>query len=123
MNDLFASENLLAQIFSDLSRERDGVTLYLIEHGLDRDAIEQLMYIVSQRAALHQLTKRAWQEFALSLCVVVTEIGYEYRGTGTDFWPLVESAIKVDIPIPQRSEIADLFRDCAREFGTARPLG
>lgn len=122
MNDLFASENLLAQIFSDLSRERDGVTLYLIEHGLDRDAIEQLMYIVSQRAALHQLTKRAWQEFALSLCVVVTEIGYEYRGTGTDFWPLVESAIKVDIPIPQRSEIADLFRDCAREFGTARPL-
>lgn len=122
MNDLFASENLLAQIFSDLSLERDGGTVYLIEHGLDRDAVEQLMYIVSQRAALHQLTKRAWQECALSLCVVVTEIGYEYRGSGTDFWPLVETAIKVDIPIPQRSEIADLFRDCARKFGTARPL-
>lgn len=122
MNELVASENLLAQIFKNLSRDRDGRTVYLIEHGLDRDAIEQLTYIVGQRAALHQFTRRAWQEFALSLCVVVTEIGYEYRGTGTDFWPLVESAIKVDIPIPQRGEISDLFRDCAREFGTARPL-
>lgn len=122
MNDLFASENLLAQIFSDLSHERDGATVYLIEHGLDRDAIEQLMYLVSQRAAVHQFTKRAWQEFALSLCIVVTDIGYEYRGTGTDFWPLVETAIKIDIPISQRSEIADLFRHCAKGFGTARPL-
>lgn len=122
MNDLFASENLLAQIFSDLSRQRDGATIYLIEHGLARDEIEQLLYHVSQRAGLHQFTKRAWQDLPLSLAVIVTEIGYEYRGTGTDFWPLVESAIKIDIPETQRREISDLFRDCARRFGTARPF-
>ncbi|WGW05087.1 hypothetical protein [Tropicibacter oceani] len=122
MNDLFASENLLAQIFSDLSRQRDGGTIYLIEHGFPRDKIEQLLNLVSHRAGLHQFTKHAWQDFALSLSVVVTEIGYEYRGTGTDFWPLVESAIKVDIPIPQRNVISDLFRECARRFGTARPF-
>lgn len=122
MNDLFASENLLAQIFSDLSRQRDGRTIYLIEHGLTRDEIEQLLYLVSNRAQLHQFTKRAWQDFPLSLSVIVTEVGYEYRGTGTDFWPLVESAIKIDIPIPQRSGISELFRDCSRRLGSARPL-
>lgn len=121
MNDLFASENLLAQIFSNLSRQRDGGTIYLIEHGLARDEIEQLLYLVSQRAGLHQLTKLAWQDFPLSLSVTATEIGYEYRGTGTDFWPLVESAIKIDIPIPQRGTISELFRDCAKRFGAARP--
>ncbi|WP_226628372.1 hypothetical protein [Alloyangia pacifica] len=122
MNELFASENLLAQTFSDLSRQRDGGSIYLIEHGLARDEIEQLLYLVSHRAGLYQFAKRAWQDFVLSLSVIVTEVGYEYRGTGTDFWPLVESALKVDIPIPQRSGISDLFRDCARQFGTARPL-
>lgn len=122
MNDLFASENLLAQIFSDLSRQRDGGTIYLIEHGLGRDEIEQLLYLVGQWAGLHQFAKRAWQDLPLSLAVTVTEIGYEYRGTGTDFWPLVEAAIKIDIPTTQRAVISDLFRDCARRFGTARPF-
>jgi len=122
MNDLFASEDLLAQIFSDLSRQRDGRTISLIEHGLARDEIEQLLYHVSQRAGQHQFTRRAWQDLPLSLAVVVTEIGYEYRGTGTDFWPLVESAIKIEVPVTQRGVISDLFRDCARRFGTARPF-
>ena len=122
MNDLFASDDLLAQIFSDLSRQRDGRTISLIEHGLARDEIEQLLYHVSQRAGQHQFTRRAWQDLPLSLAVVVTEIGYEYRGTGTDFWPLVESAIKIEVPVTQRGVISDLFRDCARRFGTARPF-
>ena len=122
MNDLFASEDLLAQIFSDLSRQRDGRTIYLIEHGLARDEIEQLLYLVIKRAGLHQFAKRAWQDLPLSLAVIVTEIGYEYRGTGTDFWPLVESAIKIDIPITQRGVISDLFRDCTRRFGAAGPF-
>lgn len=122
MNDLIAGENLLAQIFSDLARQRDGRNIYLIEHGLDRDKIEELLYLVGLRAGLHQFTKQAWQDFPLSLCVTVTEIGYEYRGTGTDFWPMIESAINVEIPIPQRGVISDLFRDCARRFGTVRPL-
>ena len=69
MNDLFASENLLAQIFSDLSRQRDGGTIYLIEHGLARDETEQLLYHVSQRAGLHQFAKRAWQDLPLSLAI------------------------------------------------------
>ena len=122
MNDLFASENLLVQIFSDLSRQRDGGTIYLIEHGLGRDEIEQLLYLVGQWAGLHQFAKRAWQDLPLSLAVTVTEIGYEYRGTGTDFWPLVEAAIKIDIPTTQRGVISDLFGDCARRFGTVRPF-
>jgi hypothetical protein len=122
MNDLLTSENLLAEFFSDLSRQRGGSAVYLIEHGLARDQIEELFYIVGHRAERQQFAKRAWEDFPLSLCVTVTEIGYQYRGTGTDFWPMVESAIKVEIPIPQRSVISDMFRYCAKQYGTARPL-
>lgn len=122
MNDLLASENLLAKLFSDLSRQRGSDNIYLIEHGLSRDQLEELFYLVGHRAERQQFAKRAWEDFPLSLCVTVTEIGYQYRGTGTDFWPMVESAIKVDIPIPQRSVISDMFRYCAQQYGTARPI-
>ena len=90
MNDLFATENLLTQVFSELSRQRDGGSVFLIENGLSRDDIHQLLYLVAERAEMHQFTRRAWTDFPLSICVAVTEIGYEYRGTGTDFWPMVE---------------------------------
>lgn len=122
MNDLLASENLLAENFADLSRQRDGGAVYLIEHGLSRDQLEELFYLVGHKAERRQFAKRAWEDFPLSICVAVTEIGYQYRGTGTDFWPMLESAMKIEIPIPQRSVISDMFRYCAKHYGTARPL-
>lgn len=122
MNELISSENLLARIFSDLSRQRDGGNIYLIEHGLPRDSIEELQYLVRQRVERHQFNKQAWQNYPFSACVAITEVAYEYRGTGTDFWPMIETAINIEIPIPQRPVISDLFRECAKRVGTVRPF-
>lgn len=122
MNDLFATEKLLVRAFSELSRQRDGGPVFMIENGLLRDELDQLVHLVAQRAEIYQFTKRAWTEFPLSICVAITEIGYEYRGTGTDFWPMVELGLKADIPVSQRSVISDLFQNCANQYGTAKPL-
>lgn len=122
MNDLIAHENLLAQIFSDLSQQRDGGNTYLIEHGLARDRIEEVQFLVGQRAERYQFKKQAWKDYPFSACVAITEVGYEYLGIGTDFWPMVESAINIEIPIPQRAVISNMFRECAKRVGTVRPF-
>lgn len=122
MNDLFATEKLLERVFAELSLQRDGGPVFMIENGLLCDDVDQLLHLVAQRAEIYQFTKRAWAEFPLSICVAVTEIGYEYRGTGTEFWPMVELGLKVDIPVSQRNVISELFRNCAKQHGTAKPM-
>jgi hypothetical protein len=121
MNNLETWEASLGQVFAEIAGRRRGGTVFLIEHGLDREDLEQLQYLVAQRAERHQFTGHAWRRYALCLCTIVTECGYEYRGAGTDFWPKLEASLRVEIPVPQRGEISDLFGVAADEFGLARP--
>lgn len=121
MNNLETWEASLTLIFAEIALRRQGGTLFLIEHGLDREDLEQLQFLVARHAERHQFSKDAWRRYPLCLCTIVTECGYEYRGVGTDFWPNLEASLRVEIPAPQRAVISDLFRVLADEFGFARP--
>lgn len=121
MDYLESWETNLAQTFSEIGGRRQGGSVYLIEHGLDREDLEQLQFLVARRAENHQFTMEAWRRFPLCLCTIVTECGYEYRGVGTDFWPKLEASLRVEIPAYQRGEISELFRLTADAFGLARP--
>ena len=57
----------------------------------------------------------------LSLLVVATEVGYRYRGSGTDFWPVLEVELDVHLTPSDRQLIRDLFESASRSYRGAQP--
>ncbi|MGP8441613.1 hypothetical protein ACT2E5_05695 [Burkholderia vietnamiensis] len=56
----------------------------------------------------------------MPLLIAVTEIGYTYRGTGTDFWPIFAERLG-EISVATRSALSNLFRRTAGRIGLATP--
>jgi hypothetical protein len=85
----------LANHFADLALSRGQLPLFAIEHGLDEAALSGLRAAVSRNLeADPQLQGATWSWAYLPLLVVATEVGYRYRGTGTDFWPVPRSGAR-----------------------------
>ena len=55
-----------------------------------RDAVRSTLFI-------HSIESEWWRMHDLPLIVAATEVGYRYRGTGTDFWPLLEKELGIDL--------------------------
>ena len=113
-------ERLLGERFTDLRDSRDG-PVFFIEHGLSLMELERLSADVRQAVRHHAPESRWWRACPLPLIVSATEVGYRYRGTGTDFWPKLESALGIDISLDSRQSIRDLFEACSFKFRGARP--
>lgn len=62
-----------------------------------------------------------WLTDFLPMLTFVTEVGYEYRGTGTDFWPLLDARLHTELRIGGRSNVSRLFGIAHRDFGIAAP--
>ena len=60
-----------------------------------------------------------WESRALPLLIAATEIGYDYAGTGTDFWPIF--AKRFGTAGFDRNALSQLFMRAADRFGLARP--
>lgn len=115
------SEKLLAAYFRELSQERRSQEIYLIEHPLDPDEIEKLRKTVFQNFLRHPLSDSFWSDHALSLCVLITEVGYRYRGTGTDFWPVVARELGIAATVHERFALTRLFEKMALRYRIRRP--
>ena len=65
--------------------------VYALEHNLDRKtlALARRVYQSIPDSELSLNIRIA----PLPLLVLATEVGYRYRGTGTDFWPILEQEI------------------------------
>ncbi|MCI2400825.1 hypothetical protein [Aliiroseovarius subalbicans] len=112
----------LADRFSDLASERGSFPVFAIEHDLDQRALSEL------KAALAlgiehdpQLKGAQWAWGYLPLLVAAAETGYRYRGTGTDFWPLLSRELTVETGGEFRAEITRLFELGAKNFRLFRP--
>lgn len=68
----------------------------------------------------HRIDGAWWSLHPLPLLVAVTEIGYVYRGTGTDFWPIFAERLG-DVSFADRAALSNLFRSTVDRFGLARP--
>lgn len=119
-DNIAESETLLARHFEGLQESREG-PVFFIEHGLSAADSEQLRKAVSRAARHHPLQSGWWSGHPLPLLVAATEIGYAYRGSGTDFWPKLESALGTHISPKARQRIRDLFDSCSIRYGGARP--
>lgn len=121
-NALKDRHEALADHFADLAGARDQLPLFAIEHGLDEAALDGLRTAVSgQLEADPQLQGAAWSWSYLPLLVMATEVGYRYRGTGTDFWPVLAQELGVEAGSAFRSGLSRLFDLGHRSFRLARP--
>lgn len=62
-----------------------------------------------------------WNSRSLPLLVTTTEVGYDYEGTGTDFWPIFERRFAVCDPF-DRQILSRLFDAAASRYGLAKPI-
>lgn len=95
--------------------------VFFIEHGLSENEVDDLVTDVSQAMNAHPPESGWWQTRHLPLIVVATEIGYRYRGTGTDYWPRLEAELEVHISLAGRQQIRDLFATASEVYRGAEP--
>jgi hypothetical protein len=112
----------LAENFASLARARAELPVFAIEHGLDELALEKLRKIVSRQLEEDPLLAgAAWSWSYLPLVVIATEVGYRYRGTGTDFWPVLAHELGTEAGTSLRTGLSRLFEIGHRSFRLARP--
>ena len=110
----------LAKRFAVLRDGRPG-PVFFIEHGLSDTELHELRAVVGEAAQLHPPESDWWRARPLPLIVSATEVGYRYRGSGTDFWPLLEAELGIDLRPSSRQHIRDLFDSCSSVYRGAQP--
>lgn len=112
----------LAEHFASLAQARGEMPVYAIEHGLDEQALVELRWTVSRQLEKDpQLEGAAWSWSYLPLVVIATEVGYGYRGTGTDFWPVLAQELGTEASPAFRIGLSRLFELGHRGSQLARP--
>jgi hypothetical protein len=113
------NEHLLSH-FEQLHAGRAGYPVYGLEHGLGKESIPRVYELVGAEVRRRGLSSE-WRQWPLPLIVASTEIGYEYRGTGTDFWPRFEAAIGASLTHLEREQHSELFRRAHASVGLRKP--
>lgn len=106
--------------FASLRDSRAGAPVYALEHGLDPERLRIIREAVG--AAVRRTGVGAWwRERALPLLVVATEVGYGYRGTGTDFWPALCAALGSELSFTEHARLSELFQSAHAALGLKKP--
>ena len=118
--DMREFQERLAARFQHLRDSREG-PIFFVEHGLSEGEISSLFQNVSEALNTHQLEDNWWSLFPLPPVVVAAEIGYEYRGTGTDFWSKFNERLGLNFPIHSRKALKRSFERAAQTYRGASP--
>lgn len=105
-----------------MHEERKGKSVFLVEHGCNSEEVIELQQLVGNRLENFEPTLSAWRGLELTITAAIAEVGYTYRGTGTDFWPKTCEALNTNISISGRGEISRLFKFAAEHHGIANPI-
>ena len=122
MEQLSFFEERLSEHFTALSSERAEEPVFLIEHGLLSAEVAELIRAVGARGGVVGFRSEVWRPYRLSLGVALTEFGYQYRGTGTEFWGFAERGLGAEIGLAERPEITAVFKLLSRYYNIASPL-
>lgn len=114
------------QVFGDRFRQlasaRSGLPVFAIEHGLEPAALAVIRRQVARQLEVDpDLGSVSWGMCYLPLIVIASEVGYRYRGTGTDFWPLLAQDLNLDPRSIPPVQLSRLFELSHRTYGLARP--
>lgn len=117
---MIETQQHLAERFAALRDSRTG-PVFFIEHGLAPSDRQDLVATVRRSLAHHPLDSGWWAAHCLPLLVAAAEVGYRYRGSGTDFWPLLEDELGAEFGASDRQRIRDLFAAAADRYRGAQP--
>lgn len=106
--------------FINLRESRHG-PVFFMEHGLGEDELATVVTGVRRALATHPLESTWWHANGLPLIVAATEVGYRYRGSGTDFWPVLESEVGASFSWSDRQVLRDLFANASQLYRGAEP--
>lgn len=110
----------LSARFTSLRDSRLGAPVYALEHGLDSERLQILLDAVG--AAVRRIGVGGWwRDRPLPLLVVATEVGYGYRGTGTDFWPALCAALAAELSFAEHIRLSELFQIAHSTLGLKKP--
>jgi hypothetical protein len=104
-----------------LKSARGTDPVFIIEHGLEAPEVLELQALVGRKLRLLRPGSAAWIGNHLSLALALTEVGYRYQGTGTDFWPKVDETLGVSLTHSDRTDISEVFSRLSQQYGFAIP--
>ena len=102
-------------------RDSRSGPIFFVEHGLSEGEVADVVADVSHHLVAHPLQSVWWNSNCLPLLVAATEFGYRYRGSGTDFWPVLEAEFGVKVSTTDRQRIRDLFANASKTYRGAQP--
>lgn len=114
--------NLLCAHFEHLYRDRDESPVYFIEHGLTGEELDSLSHQVSAFCKDYPISLPIWRDRYFPLIILATEVGYNYRGPGNDFWSRLEEVLSSPVSIADRQALSELFRKAAESYNGAVPI-
>jgi len=96
--------------------------VFLIEHGLTSEEREALVGATRRDLGTAGPTERwYWNARYVPLLVVASEVGYRYRGTGTDYWPVLEREVGCTFGPADRTEVQRRFASLEEATGVRPP--
>jgi hypothetical protein len=118
--ELGTVEAALTARFRALKAQRGGAPVYALEHGLSSAELQRLRLTIGPMLRLGGVDP-AWSHMSLPLIVLATEAGYRYRGTGTDFWPVLSSRLGASFTDRDRNNLSALFETANRTLAIKKP--
>lgn len=112
---------MLSARFKARAAAHPGVAGFLFEHGLGPSDRSEVASAVREGLGQHSLTSDWWSARSLPLLVATTEIGYDYEGTGTDFWPKFADQLGVAAGHVERQAVSRLFARASERYDLAVP--
>lgn len=119
--DLAGFHALVAERLSHLRNERGDLPVYGLEHGLSPQEVGRLNQLIGTELRDRGIGT-SFRRICLTLVAALSEIGYDYRGTGTDFWPKLEAVFGAAISGRERETVSQLFETAHRLYGIRQPV-
>lgn len=113
-------QRTLDERYRTLRDSRIGPVFFL-EHGLNDGEVSDVLADVRHLLGAHPIESAWWRTNCLPLLLAATEVGYRYRGSGTEYWPVLEAELGLQISASERKHIRNLFASAAETYRGAQP--
>lgn len=113
-------ERGIGAAFERCASERSGHPVFGLEHGLGPEELARAKVELGRRLRSHT-PDLALSPFPLCLVACSSEVGYHYRGTGTDFWPRFEAEIGAEFDETARKAHTRAFEFAHESLGLKAP--
>ncbi len=123
MEALRQSHERLTEHFGN-KRSADDDTrapIYFGDHGVTVDERETLRELVRNGLRCKPLDAFEWSLAYLPLLISAVEVGYDYHGNGTDFWPKLTESLGYSFGTDDRSRLSNWFAKASSRFGGVAP--